>query len=88
MNKSELAHDLALRCNLTRRGAAACVDAVFDLIAEAVQTGEKVTLVGFGSFFRVEKAATTRNAFGKTVRVPAKRVVKFKAGNGLQVVVE
>ena len=84
MNKSELAHDLALRCNLTRRGAAECVDAVFDLIADTVQTGETVTVTGFGTFTAVEKPATTKRAFGKAVLVPARRVVKFRAGSGLR----
>lgn len=84
MNKTELAHDLSLRCNLSRRGATECVDAVFDAIAESLAEGEKVVILGFGTFSVVEKAATTKSAFGKTVEVPAKTAVKFKAGSGLR----
>jgi DNA-binding protein HU-beta len=59
--------------------------ACFDTIQEQLKKGEKVTLIGFGTFSVVKrKARTAKNPrTGKAVKVPAKKVAKFKAGSKL-----
>ena len=63
------------------------IDAVLGSIAEAVKGGDKVTLVGFGTFSVTERGARTgRNPqTGATIEIPAKKSIKFKAGAGLEV---
>lgn len=60
------------------------VDAVFDTIADAVVSGDKVTITGFGTFELAERKARTVRAFGKDVEVPAKTVPKFTAGKAFK----
>ena len=61
------------------------LNSVLGAITDAVAAGDKVTLIGFGTFFVTERAARKcRNPqTGKTIRVPAKKVIKLKAGKKL-----
>ena len=85
MNKGDLINKVAEDANLTKAQASEAVNAVFDSITETLQSGEKVTLVGFGTFsaaFRAEREG--RNpATGKTITIAAKTSAKFKAGKSL-----
>lgn len=86
MNKTELIDAVAAKAGLSKVDAKKALDAVLDSIAEAVKSGDKVALVGFGTFSVSERAARTgRNPqTGATIEIAAKKSVKFKAGAGLE----
>lgn len=86
MNKTELIAATAEKANLSKKDTEAAVNAVLDVIAEALKTGDKVQLVGFGSFETRERAARTgRNPKTKeTIKIPACKVPAFKAGKALK----
>ena len=85
MNKSELVAAIAAEAGLTKVQAQKAVEATVNAIAGALKNGEKVQLVGFGTFSVVEKAAHegVNPATGVKIQIPAKKVAKFKAGAGL-----
>ncbi len=86
MNKAELVADVAERSGLTKRDAEKAVNAVVESIEEALTKGEKVSLVGFGTFEVRERAARSgRNPrTGDTLQLAASRVPAFKAGKSLK----
>lgn len=88
MNKSELIDAIAEKVG-GRTAAATAVDAVLDSIMSAVATGERVGLVGFGTFEkRFRGARTARNIrTGATIKVKATSVPAFRAGAGFKEVV-
>ena len=86
MNKSELVEKVASKTGLTRRECREAIDAIMSAIADSLASGEKVTLVGFGSFkVRQRKARRARNPqTGSQISVLAKRVPKFRPGKNLR----
>ena len=86
MTKAELIAAIATQTGLSKKNAAAAVDAFTNSVANALKRGEKVQLVGFGSFGTVKRAARTgRNPqTGATVQIPASVAPKFKAGKALK----
>ncbi len=84
--KNELIAAVAEEAKLTKAAAAAAVDATFDIIAKALQDGEEVKLIGFGSFSVVTRAAREgRNPrTGKPVKINASKAPKFTPGKGLK----
>lgn len=82
MNKGELVEKVAKECALSKAAAEQVVVSIFGAITDAMAAGDKVTLIGFGTFSVSERAAREgRNPqSGKTISIPAKKVVKFKAG--------
>lgn len=86
MNKTELAAVVAAKTELSKKNAEKAVAAVLDTIAETLAAGEKVQIVGFGTFeVREREARTAKNPRTlETVEVPACRVPAFKAGQGLK----
>ena len=86
MNKTELVAAIAAKTGVTKKDAEACVKAFTDVIAEELKKGEKVTLVGFGTFEVSERAARTgRNPqTGATMKIKASKAPKFKAGKALK----
>ncbi len=86
MNKAELVEEVASETGLTKRTSGKAVDAVVSAISNCLTRGEKVTLVGFGTFgVRQRKARTGRNPqTGATIQIPAKRVAKFLPGKTLK----
>ncbi|MGB3222926.1 MAG: HU family DNA-binding protein [Desulforhopalus sp.] len=85
MNKGDLIEKVAKECGLSKTESDKVVNSVLGTITGAVQTGDKVTLIGFGTFSVTERAAREgRNPqSGKTIQIPAKKVIKFKAGKNL-----
>ena len=79
MNKGELIDQIADKAESSKKDADAILSALLDTIVDAVSSGEKVTLVGFGSFeARERKAREGRNpATGKTIQIPATKVPAF-----------
>ena len=86
MNKTELVAAVAAKTELTKKDAEKAVAAVLETVAETLAAGEKVQLVGFGTFeTRDRDARTAKNPrTGKAVEVPASRVPAFKAGQALK----
>lgn len=85
MNKAELVKAIAAESGLTKKDSEAALNACVASITKALKAGEKVALIGFGTFGVAEKAARKGiNPSTKAViEIPAKKVVKFKAGAGL-----
>lgn len=86
MNKAELVAAIAEKAELSKKDAEASVKAFTEVIAEELKKGEKVTLVGFGTFEVSERAARTgRNPqTGAEMTIPASKAPKFKAGKALK----
>ena len=86
MNKSELVAEVAAKTGDTKKVAEASVDAVVSVIKEALMEGEKVQLVGFGSFeVRKRAARKGRNPqTGAEMKIPASSAPVFKAGKALK----
>lgn len=85
MNKGELVEQVAKECDLGRAAAERVVASVFGTIANAMKASDKVVLPGFGTFSVIERSAREgRNPkSGEPIEIPAKKVVKFKAGSKL-----
>ena len=86
MNKTELVAAVAEKSALTKKDAAAAIDAVFAVIGDTLQAKQKVQLIGFGTFQTSErKARTGKNPqTGATVKIAASTVPAFKAGKALK----
>jgi DNA-binding protein HU-beta len=82
MNKGELVDAIASKANVTKKEADAVLSATIDTIVEAVASGDKVTLVGFGSFEKRDRAQREgRNPkTGETMTIAATSVPGFSAG--------
>ncbi|MCW6035322.1 HU family DNA-binding protein [Spirulina subsalsa FACHB-351] len=82
MNKEQLVNAIAAQTTTTKKEADTILSATLETIMEAVATGDKVTLVGFGSFeARNRNARTGRNPqTGEPITIPATRVPAFSAG--------
>jgi DNA-binding protein HU-beta len=82
MNKGELIDQIAAKANVTKKDADVVLTAILDTIVDSVAEGEKVTLVGFGTFeARDRQAREGRNpSTGKPIKIPATRVPAFSAG--------
>lgn len=85
MNKSELIDAIAAESGLTKADAKKSLDAFIKATSDALKGGERVALVGFGSFAVSQRNARTgRNPqTGKEITIPAKNIIKFKAGSDL-----
>ena len=86
MNKTELVASVAEKAGLSKKDAEKAVSAVFDSITESLKAGDKVALVGFGTFDVKERAERVckNPRTGESVVSPATRVPGFKAGKGLK----
>ena len=89
MNKSELCAQVADKAGLTRKDAEKAINAVFDTITDSLKDGDKVQLVGFGSFEVKSRAARKGHnpATGAEIDIPASKAPVFKAGKVLKDVV-
>ena len=86
MNKAELVSAMAEKTALSKKDAEAALKAFTDIVAEELKKGEKIQLVGFGTFEVSERAERTgRNPqSGKEMVIPASKAPKFKAGKALK----
>lgn len=89
MNKAELIAAMSEEAGLTKKDAEKALDAFTDTVSKALAAGDKVQLVGFGTFETVKRIARDgRNPqTGKTVKIAASVVPKFKAGKALKDIV-
>lgn len=85
MNKSELVEKLAKDAGVTKTQANAALDSFVDAVTKTLKKGDKVTLVGFGTFSVSKRAARNgRNPqTGAVIKIKAKKVARFKAGKEL-----
>ncbi|MFP5212407.1 MAG: HU family DNA-binding protein [Acidobacteriota bacterium] len=90
MTKAELVAKMADAAGITKAVAEKALNSLIDAFGEALSQGEKITLVGFGTFDVSERAAREgRNPrTGDTIKIPASKVVRFKPGNKLKDVVK
>ena len=86
MNRTELVAAMAEKTQLSKKDAEAALKAFIDVVSEEMKKGEKVQLVGFGTFEVSERAAREgRNPqTGETMTIAASKTPKFKAGQALK----
>lgn len=89
MNKAEFVAAVAEKAGMKKTDAAQAVQAVLEVVSGALQSGDKISITGFGTFSVSERAARTgRNPqTGKAIKIAAARVPKFKAGATLKAAV-
>ena len=85
MNKTQLVNKVAAEAEITKAAAKKAVEAVLVGIKDALVAGEKVQLIGFGTFDVKKQPARqgVNPATGKKIKIAAKKVAKFKAGKEL-----
>lgn len=86
MNKSEFVDAIADAADFTKADAAKAVDAMVDVVTEALKEGDQISLVGFGSFMvKKRDARTGRNPrTGEAIQIAASNIPSFKAGKALK----
>ena len=85
MNKTELIAAIAEQAEISKKDAEKALKAFVDVVTEQLKEGEKVQLVGFGTFEVSERAREGRNPqTGKTMKIAACKAPKFKAGKALK----
>lgn len=89
MTKTELVDLIAQKTGKTKVASATIVDSIFDAIKTALKKGDKVTLVGFGTFEVAKRAARTgvNPRTREKIKIKAAKVPRFKAGSALKVAV-
>ena len=85
MNKSQLVDSVAAKSGISKVDAKKAVEAFVESVGECLKSGDKLALVGFGTFSVSERAARTglNPQTKEKIQIPAKKVVKFKAGADL-----
>ena len=87
MNKAELVTKMAEKCNLTKKDMEVALNAFMSCVEDALVAGEKVQLVGFGSFEtreRAEREGRNPRLPEEVIKIPASKAPVFKAGKGLK----
>lgn len=89
MNKAELVEAMAKKTSETKKVTEESLNALVEVITEALASGDKVQLVGFGSFEVMKRAARKGKnpQTGEEIKIPASKAPKFKAGKALKDVV-
>lgn len=90
MNKTELIAAVAAKAEISKKDAEKAVAAVFSSIEDALKAGDKVQLIGFGTFEVKERAARTGHnpKTGEAIEIAAAKVPAFKAGAALKTAVK
>ena len=90
MNKTQLVDAIAKKASITKVDAKKALDAFINVTGEALKAGDKIALIGFGSFAVAKKPGRTgRNPrTGAAIKIAPKNVVKFKAGAELNALVK
>lgn len=86
MNKAALIAKIAEKTDLTKKQVETALNAFTDTVLETLKEGDKVQLMGFGTFEVKERAARMgrKPSTGETIEIPAKKIPTFKAGKGLK----
>ena len=90
MNKTELTSAVAEKAGLTKIDAKKALDAAIDAITAALKKGDKVALIGFGTFAVAKREARqgVNPQTGKAIDIAAKKLAKFKAGAELDAAIQ
>lgn len=90
MNKTELTNAIAAQAGLTKVDAKKAVDAAIAAVTAALKEGDKVTLIGFGTFSISERPARegVNPRSGEKIQIAAKKQAKFKAGAELEAAIQ
>lgn len=85
MNKTDLVNNMAEHAGITKAAAKKALDTLLNDIESTLRKGDRVSVIGFGSWSVAKRSAREgRNPkTGKTIKIKAKNVVKFKAGSDL-----
>lgn len=85
MNKTELINQIADSADISKKAAGDALQGFMEAVTDTMKKGDKLQLIGFGTFSVADRSArTARNPqTGKEMKVPAKKVVKFKVGSKL-----
>ena len=86
MNKAELVEAMANKTGMSKAATESAVKAFVDVVTDELKNGGKVQLVGFGTFEVSERPARTGHnpRTGKSIKIPASKAPKFKAGKALK----
>jgi DNA-binding protein HU-beta len=86
MNRQELVDSMAAKANITKKDADAALKGFMESVQEALKNGDKVQLVGFGTFEVAERAAREGKnpQTGEVIKIKASKAPKFKAGKALK----
>ena len=86
MNKTDLVNNIASKSGMTKKDVEAVLNGLLGEITDALSTGDKVQLIGFGTFeTRTRSSRVGRNPqTGKEIQIPESKVPAFKAGNKLK----
>ena len=86
MNKTELIAAIADKAGLSKKDAEAALNAFTEIVGKTLKKGDKVQLVGFGTFEVTKRAARTgiNPRTGETIKIKASKAPKFKAGKALK----
>ena len=90
MNKTELTNAIAEKAGLTKVDAKKALEATIAAITEALKAGDKVALIGFGTFAVAERPARqgVNPQTGKAIKIAAKKLAKFKVGAELDAAIQ
>jgi len=90
MHKTELTKEIAKKTGLSIKDAKRGIDTTLHIIRDTLKKGERVILIGFGTFTTTKRKERTARSFqtGKTIKIKAKKVVKFKAGKAFSEIVK
>ncbi len=85
MNKTELINQIAESADISKKAAGDALQGFMDAVTDTLTSGDKLSLIGFGTFSVTERSARTcRNPqTGKSMKIAAKKVAKFKVGSKL-----
>ena len=85
MNKTELINQIAESADISKKAAGDALQGFMKSVSDTMVKGDKLQLIGFGTFSVTERSARTcRNPqTGKSMKIPAKKVIKFKVGSKL-----
>lgn len=86
MNKTELVNAMAEKAELTKKAAEVALSSIVESITDAMKKGEKVQLIGFGTFEVRERAARKGHnpQTGEAIKIPASKAPAFKAGKAFK----
>ena len=86
MNKTELVDAIAKKADLSKKDAEGALKAFTEIVGSSLKKGDKVTLIGFGTFEVGKRAARTGKnpQTGEAIKIPASKAPRFKAGKALK----